>query len=64
MRNVNASGTSWEAGFVWCCHELKRSRVRTVGRPTGSLRAAGGAPLHASPRPWCRPGRSLRLRPT
>lgn len=43
---------------------VRRSRVRTAGRPTGSLRAAGGAPLHASPRPWCRPGRSLRPRPT
>lgn len=23
MRKVNASGASWEAGFVWCCHALK-----------------------------------------
>ena len=23
MRNVNASGASWEAWFVWCCHGLK-----------------------------------------
>lgn len=42
----------------------KRSRVRTAGRPTDSLRAAGGAPLHVWPRPWCRPGQSLHLGPT
>ena len=50
--------------FVWCCCVVNRSGVRIVGRPTGSLQAAGGAPLRASPRPWCRPGRSLRRRPT
>lgn len=22
MRNVNESGASWEAGFIWCCHRL------------------------------------------
>lgn len=43
---------------------VKRSRVRTAGRPTDSPRAAGGAPLHAGPRPWCRPGRSLHPGPT
>lgn len=42
---------------------VERSRVRTAGRPTGCLRAAGGAPPHAWPHPWCRPGRSLRPRP-
>lgn len=45
------------------CMRRKRSKVRTVGRPTGCLRAYGGAPLRASPHPWCRPGRSHRLRP-
>lgn len=42
---------------------VERLRVRTAGRPTGSLQAAGGAPPRAWPHPWCRPGRSLRLRP-
>lgn len=44
-------------------HGVRGSKVRTAGRPTGSLRAAGGAPPRASPRPWCRPGRILGPRP-
>lgn len=48
----------------WALSRVNRSRVRTAGRPTGSPQAAAGAPLHASPHPWCRPGQSLHRRPT
>lgn len=69
LSGIKPREMSMWAGWVgrWICLVLlwvKRSRVKTVGCPTGSLQAGGGAPRRASPRPWCRPGQSLLPRPT